>query len=221
MPRIIPARLTRAYSRAINRQGAAAEKSARDALNAYAAENPSIEDFREFAIEVVMSSGELYGGACSQAAFELQQEIALEFGSKMPDLRGWYYSPDVDRVTESVHYKAKHLVEGDVSGFVKEVTALARYHAEQGANETMHQTARKQASGARKRRRKGVERDGVRFARELQSAEPCEFCRMLAGRGFVYLSEESAGEFFEFHPGCKCKAIPGYWDAALEEYRPE
>jgi len=220
VPRKIPSRLTRAYSRAVNCQGAAAEKAVRAAVRAYIADNPKadVADVRDFAIEMVMSSGELYGGACSQAAFELQHEIALEFGAAMPDLKGWYYVPDVERVTEAVHYKARHLVEGNVAGFVKEVADLARYHSEQGANETMSQTARKQATSARRKRRSGIERDGVRFARVLQSPEPCEFCRMLADRGFVYLSEESAGQFFEFHPGCKCKAVPGYWNAEIESY---
>lgn len=223
MPRMIPARLTRAYCKAINRQGAAAERSARAALRAYLEENPdaTVADVRDFAIEVVMSAGELYGGACSQAAFELQDEIAYEFGAKHPDLKGWYYVPNIEQVTEAVHYKAAHLVDGEARTFVEEIAKAARYHAEQGANATMAQTARKQARTDKRRRRKGAERDGVRFARVPQGAEPCEFCRMLAARGFVYLSEESAGEFFEFHKGCTCKAVPGYWDAQLEGYVPE
>jgi hypothetical protein len=35
---------------------------------------------------------------------------------------------------------------------------------------------------------------------------------MLAGRGAVYYSRKTAGEFSHFHRGCDCKVVPGFED---------
>ncbi len=221
MPRRIPASLTRAYKTAVNRQGKAAERTARAAMRAFFAEHPAatVAQAREYAIEVMRDVGELYGNACSQAALDLQYEIAAEFGAKPPKLEsGWYYSPDAESVEKIARYQAGKLVEGDVDGFIEEIAKGARFCAERGANDTMGETARSQARSDKRRRRKKAEIPGMRFARVPQSAEPCDFCKMLAGRGFVYLTEEDAGKFFEFHVGCDCTVSPGYWNAELEEY---
>jgi hypothetical protein len=43
----------------------------------------------------------------------------------------------------------------------------------------------------------------MKFARITHSGA-CAFCCMLAGRGYVYASKESAGEFNRYHRNCKC-----------------
>lgn len=48
----------------------------------------------------------------------------------------------------------------------------------------------------------------VRYARVPQGEKTCDFCIMLASRGPVYWSEESAGAFTKFHPNCDCKVVP-------------
>src|SRR5690606_33276081 len=42
----------------------------------------------------------------------------------------------------------------------------------------------------------------------LTDADPCNFCAMLAGRGPVYKTAESAGELNRWHDGCACTVIP-------------
>ncbi|NEG96004.1 hypothetical protein GFD17_04360 [Bifidobacterium sp. SMB2] len=55
-----------------------------------------------------------------------------------------------------------------------------------------------------------------RWARVTGGAKPCAFCVMLAGRGFVYHSEETAKLGGSFHDGhCHCTAIPGWKDDVL------
>lgn len=49
----------------------------------------------------------------------------------------------------------------------------------------------------------------VRFAR-IAEANACDFCKMLASRGFVYISKESAGEFNEWHGHCNCQVVPAF-----------
>ena len=49
---------------------------------------------------------------------------------------------------------------------------------------------------------------GVRFARVPSGATTCEFCLMLASRGFVYASAEAAGRVDRFHASCDCVIVP-------------
>ncbi|AKU45092.1 head maturation protease [Mycobacterium phage Quico] len=48
---------------------------------------------------------------------------------------------------------------------------------------------------------------GTRWAR-YASATACPFCRMLATRGAVYWSKESAGASTKYHDHCRCIAVP-------------
>lgn len=52
-----------------------------------------------------------------------------------------------------------------------------------------------------------------KFARVPTGAETCDFCLMLASRGFVYSSEMSAGgvKLDHYHSGCLCRVVAG-WD---------
>ena len=50
----------------------------------------------------------------------------------------------------------------------------------------------------------------MRFARVPTGSETCTFCLMLASRGAVYHTRESAGTFRCFHRGCDCKVVPGF-----------
>lgn len=50
--------------------------------------------------------------------------------------------------------------------------------------------------------------EDVMYARVPQGETTCDFCIMLASRGPVYYSEESAGAFAKFHPHCDCKVVP-------------
>ena len=57
--------------------------------------------------------------------------------------------------------------------------------------------------------------DRPRFARVPQGEKTCDFCLMLASRGPVYLTEESAGAFTKFHAHCDCKVVP-FWDTVKD-----
>lgn len=224
MSRRIPRELVVEYNRKIKRQGDAAEKYVDRLLRAFLQENPGATagDARDFAFELLQAAGDLYGNACSQAALDLQYEIADMFGAAPPSIGGWLYEPDADSIARTAQKHAKALEDGDAEGFVRGISEGARYYAERGANSTMAQTARRQARESRgKGRRKGKAAYGVRFARVPMGPTNCDLCIMLASRGFVYLSEESAGEFDQYHPHCDCRIVPSYGDAILDGYDPE
>lgn len=50
---------------------------------------------------------------------------------------------------------------------------------------------------------------GVRFARIPSGATTCRFCTMIASRGFVYATAESAGLSNRWHDKCDCVITPG------------
>jgi hypothetical protein len=62
----------------------------------------------------------------------------------------------------------------------------------------------------------------LRFARVPTGAKTCEFCLLLASRGFVYWSRETAGEFSRFHSHCDCLVVAGYAnETEIAGYDPE
>lgn len=74
---------------------------------------------------------------------------------------------------------------------------------------------------------KNVSRDPAkpRYARVPRGAKTCAFCEMVASRGFVYVSEDSAiGRHHDkFHAHCDCQIVPA-WDKSdprLEGYDPD
>src|SRR5699024_11270809 len=62
--------------------------------------------------------------------------------------------------------------------------------------------------------------NGRAFARVPTGAETCDFCLMLASRGFVYKTSPSAGELAKFHGDCDC-AIVAVDDVNPNHYDPD
>lgn len=62
-----------------------------------------------------------------------------------------------------------------------------------------------------------------RWARVPRGSVTCAFCTMLAGRGFVYTSEETAGGGLGnvYHAHCDCEPVPTWGEAKLAGYDPE
>lgn len=86
----------------------------------------------------------------------------------------------------------------DVEGFVNGVSSFVERHVRHSADYCVLEAA----NGRKFRKR-------IRYAR-VPSGPSCGFCIMLASRGFVYASEETAGAFSKFHTGCDCSVIAGY-----------
>jgi hypothetical protein len=58
------------------------------------------------------------------------------------------------------------------------------------------------------------------YARVPQG-KTCAFCTLLASRGFVYATRESAGEFDKYHKKCDCTAVASFTDEAdIPDYKP-
>lgn len=57
-----------------------------------------------------------------------------------------------------------------------------------------------------------------RFARVPTGTETCDFCLMLASRGFVYRSKDSASHS---HANCDCRIVPSWKANKVEGYDPK
>lgn len=62
-----------------------------------------------------------------------------------------------------------------------------------------------------------------RWARVPSGAKTCAFCEVMASRGFVYLTEETAGEGNDYHDDCDCVAVVEFdaESAHIEGYDPD
>lgn len=159
--------------------------------------NATVAETREYA-KLVMDSLVQSGGS-----------LASSFAAKWYDYRAEQEHVKLDQaVTASVYtpektdsvarYQAKKLVSGDFEGFAKACGEYARNDALRALNETIMANAKRDRT------------KGVRFARVPTGHETCTFCLMLAGRGAVYHSRQTAGEFRHFHRHCDCKVVPGF-----------
>lgn len=63
---------------------------------------------------------------------------------------------------------------------------------------------------------RNVKRDPKRprWARVPSGLKTCAFCELLASRGFVYHSKETAGALKQWHSHCDCMIVPS-WDKEL------
>lgn len=77
--------------------------------------------------------------------------------------------------------------------------------------------------GARDRTQTLVRRDPAkpRYARVPRGAVTCAFCAMLAGRGFVYWTAQSAGLGSTYHRHCDCMIEPSFGKQELSGYDPD
>ena len=116
------------------------------------------------------------------------------------------------RIPEATERAIRAMVaEVDKSGyeaFTRSVEARCDYEIKKAAGESTLYNA---------------ERDPrkPKWARVPTGAETCTFCLMLASRGFVYRSKESAGALNHWHPHCDCRIVPGFEGVEIEGYDPD
>ncbi|GEM_PF-5371313 len=117
------------------------------------------------------------------------------------------------QVSNSVRYWARHLFgeDPDLDAFVDGVSAFVRRTVTHAADLSVAESA------VSTNEQKDL---GIRYARVPQGPT-CAFCILLASRGFVYASRESAGEFNKFHDDCNCRIVAGMPGTEVEGYDPD
>lgn len=109
----------------------------------------------------------------------------------------------------SVRWAAGKLFDGDPDGMLSLLAGSVQRYVFQSSRGTIARNVR-------------LDPSKPRFARVPAGAKTCAWCTLLASRGFVYLTRETAGATHEFHDDCDCQAV-SQWDdhAAIEGYDPD
>ena len=172
-----------------------------------AAPEMDVADMRELAIEAIASTIDVQGSVAQALAMQLYDAICMAEGI---DTNPAVMFPDAinhDMMVEKVHYYARDLVAGMRDKFDGECASLAEYYVRRCAYENTVRNC-------------GI--NNVRYARVPMGGETCDFCMMLASRGFVYHSEATAKGEHGVHAHCRCIVLPGkHGRTSIEGYDPD
>lgn len=190
------------------------ESAAADYVESYleairkAAPNASVAEVREAAKAAIEDSLNIFGDQAGALACELFDETMAREGI-VAQAQLYSDTIDLDMMDEKVRYYARDLLNDDGPSFVGKVTDLTRFYVKRSAYENMVRNCSSHL---------------VRYARVPSGRETCSFCFMLASRGFVYHSEQTAEGrgLHGVHDHCDCIIVPGVpGETEIDGYDPE
>ena len=191
----IPRSYLENYSRALNVVSDRARTQLVDALERidYTADVASI---REAVIAIMQPACGASSTMAARIAADFYDGLRARFGiadgfmAEVDSLR------EPDATDGAIRAFAQALVDGKPhEQFIGKCVDRIDYETRRAANECMAYNARRDPKKPR-------------WARIPTGAETCKFCIMLASRGFVYHSEETASHA---HAHCDCRVVPS-WD---------
>lgn len=181
----------------------------------------TVQSLRNIAIDVMVEALNKYGSEAVNLSAELFNDVMeIEGLSVRAQVRhGVIAMEEVERIA---HYQATKILSNNLDGFMEQVASSTAFLTRQAANGTMMaQSSFMQYNGgwhysnAQHRAIWSYSSNGaggeyqIRYARVPQGLETCDFCLMLASRGFVYLTAESAEGWNHTHRGCDCIVVAG------------
>ena len=202
----IPRSYIEGYSNALNQISSRARESLSSALMQIDYDMP-IADIRNAVITVMQAACGASSTMSARLAADFYDGLRASFG-----IADEYKAvPDSQRVPEATSGAVRAFVQDLVDNkpleqFVGKCTDRIDYETRKAANECV-------ASNAKNDPKK------PRWARIPTGIETCKFCIMLASRGFVYHTEETASHA---HANCDCRIVPS-WDKSptVQGYDPE
>lgn len=192
---IIPRSYIENYSGALNVVSDQAKASLIEALSNidYTAD---VADVRNAVIAVMQPACGASSNVAARLAAEFYDGLRAQFGISdgyraIADSRR-----DAEATSGAVRAFVQDLVDGKpTSQFIDKCAARIDYETRKAANECIASNANNDP-------------EKPRWARVPTGVETCKFCIMLASRGFVYHTEETASHA---HTNCDCRVIPS-WD---------
>ena len=200
-----------AYTEALDMQYAEASQILSDYIDSFdwMVDYDTAKAQRNQVIELAHALIDIYGTNAATLAADFYEQGAMSAGVRVADAL-IADVPGLDSVATSIRAAASSLWGGrrDVDGFRSKCLASLRRYVKGMADETTIINAR----------RDGRNGKGIRWARVPRGLETCAYCIMLASRGFVYYSEQSAELFGHNHENCDCDVICDFGDGGLEGY---
>lgn len=166
----------------------------------------NVAECRELVLQALASVMPTYTDMAAQASadfYDAAREMVV--GERL----GAQAISDFDmRKTEgAVRGFVRFVLDGRVETFNDQVLQRIDYEMKRSANMSVVENGRRDPKR-------------VRYARVPTGAETCDFCLMLASRGFVYQSEGTAGAGHT-HSSCDCRCVPGWDGMEVEGYDPQ
>lgn len=164
------------------------------------------EQARDALLEYLPALTDTYGEMAAAVAAEWFDEVYAAHGPRAR-FRATPAPPVASEAVEAtVRYAAGGLFGANLNTAGLLTTAVSRW-ALQPSRDTVSLNASK---------------TNARWARVPTGAETCAFCLLVASRGFVYTSEQTAGKGNAYHGDCDCLPVPD-WSRhpALEGYDPD
>lgn len=201
--RAVPRSYIDNMTKAVNQLSREAQKKLADELAKVDMGRP-VEEVREQVIAIMQA---ICGGSTDMAAM-LAAEFydglrELEIGTRMGAVASSGRNPDA--TDGAVRAFAQKLVDGKPDEFVELCLERLDYEVKVAANKTVLN------NGRRDSRR-------PRFARVPNGSETCDFCLMLASRGFVYRNAQAASHA---HTNCDCRTVPSWKAYTVQGYDPQ
>ncbi|UOQ57238.1 hypothetical protein MUN78_16535 [Leucobacter allii] len=165
---------------------------------------------RDALIEFMPMLAQEYGDAAATAAaewYEAQRrgQIAGSYSAVLGE------GASAEQVAGTTRWAAGQLFDGDPSQTLLLLGEALQRFVLQGARDTVAANASRDPARPR-------------FARVPMGRKTCAWCSMLASRGFVYWSEETAGiARGHFHDGCDCQVVSSFAKGRIriDGYDPE
>lgn len=198
----IDKRLLAAYRQSLDRVCSGAGSATMKALEQWLGANPgaSVAEIREAAIELTSDILGSYGDAASSLACDLFDSVMEAEGVSVPAAQVY------DGVREGAVEGTVRRVVGDVDGTQESLDAFMQSVGQFTEDETRRAASSTIEQNVERASKTKAGRD-VRYARVPTGAVPCEWCAMLASRGFVYRSAQRAEA--ASHHRCTCTIVPG------------
>lgn len=167
----------------------------------------AIKEFRSAVIDIVKAIEDTYGLSSASVGSMFYDWIMSEV--ELPTSSVDFHAANDEQIKKSVHYWMKDIASDtpDPDKFVAGILSFVErtvYHASDIYI----------ADAAKHAYQDGIK---IKFAR-VPTGPTCPFCIMLASRGFVYATPETAGEFTQYHDKCDCHIIAGYEGLQVEGY---
>ena len=165
----------------------------------------NIAQCRDLVIQALAAVMPTYTTMAAQASADFYDAARdLVVGERMGAQAISDYDPA--KTEGAVRAFVRFVLRDDVQTFNDQVLQRIDYEMKRSANMSVVENGRRDPKS-------------VRYARVPTGAETCDFCLMLASRGFVYQSEGTAGAGHT-HSACDCRCIPGWDGMEVEDYDP-
>lgn len=154
---------------------------------------------RDALLEIVPDLVREYGDIAASVAADWYEEVRAAAGVASAHTATLSAGVDVAQVQGSVRWAAGSLWGENPT----EALALLNGAMQRFISYSTRDTIARNVAG---------DRSKPRYARVPSGATTCAFCEMLASRGFVYHSKQTAGMRRDFHDDCNCQIVVE-WDA--------